>query len=427
MHAISRSLGLLHAGLFVATSSLAAAGDTPTDPPRTDLLNWAEGAFVVRTPEPPRSEAHVIALDGDPATRPIGVPRHAPLPHQFIVELPATTTFDTFEVPVLGEFGPAKGKHVKTVEIEGSSESAEAGFAPLAKLIIEIEKEEPQTFPVSEPRPVRWLRVRFVDRYTPQANDADSVLFSELRGYGTQEARTVEENAFTGVWNLRRGHDVSQNLIELRQKGDQIEGCQVVGGQDGTIRGTVVDGVARLVTTTTQGARKVSTPSIALITIEGEIHGVQSLHAGLRPFSGVPSEDSITTPCSKTPEPMNPVTEALEAGLPAILYGIRFDVDSDVLRPDATPALEQILEALETTPYLAIVIEGHTDSDGGDDHNLDLSQRRAQAVVNWLTEKGIAGERLTPKGKGEAEPIASNDSATGKAMNRRVEVEKHSG
>lgn len=404
------------------TGFVHAQDDEASGESRVDLLNWAEGAFTVRTPEPPRTEAHVIALDGDPATRPIGVPRHAPLPHTFIVELPAMTTFDTFEVPVLGEFGPAKGKHVKTVEIEGSTESADAGFTPLATLTIEIEKKEPQRFPVAQPRAVRWLKIRMVDRYTPQDSDVDGALFSELSGYGTQEKREVGENEFTGVWNLRRGYDVSRNVMELHQNGDQITGCQVVGGQEGKITGTAVDGLARLVTTTVQGGRTVSTSSFLLVTTEWEIHGVQSLPAGLRPFSGVPAAEGITTPCSEIPEPKNPITEALEAGLTAILYGIHFDVDSDLLRPDARPALEQILEALQAGANLAVVIEGHTDSDGSDAHNLDLSQRRAQSVVNWLTERGIAADQLTPVGKGEGEPIAKNDSASGKAMNRRVEV-----
>lgn len=99
---------------------------------RKNLLGWAEGVFTIRTPSPPRTEAHVVALDGRPATTTIGVPRHAPLPHEFVVELPAPTTFTSFAVPEIGEFGPAKGRHVKTVEIAGSTESAEAGFTPLA-------------------------------------------------------------------------------------------------------------------------------------------------------------------------------------------------------------------------------------------------------------------------------------------------------
>jgi outer membrane protein OmpA-like peptidoglycan-associated protein len=106
----------------------------------------------------------------------------------------------------------------------------------------------------------------------------------------------------------------------------------------------------------------------------------------------------------------------------AILYGINFDVDSAELRRDAIPALNQILEALQSNQGRSVTIEGHTDSDGSDERNLDLSQRRAQAVVDWLVREGIAADRLVPAGKGEAQPIAGNGTSAGKAANRRVEV-----
>lgn len=410
---------------LLAFSAFALAGLSPADEtpePRKNLLGWAEGAFTVRTPSPARTTAHVIALDGFPDTRPVGVPRHAPLPHEFVIELPAVTRFDTFAVPELGEFGPAKGKHVKTVEIQGSGEGPEKGFTPLVTFEIAVGKGAPQEFKVPEIRPVRWLKVRFLDRATPQANDTDSVLFSELMGYGTQEGREPAGKGFNGIWSLRRGYDVSPNLIELRQEGGLVSGCQVLGGQHGKISGTVENGIARLVATTTQGTRVSSVPMMALITVEGELHGVQSLHSGLAPFSGVPSKPGARTPCSEEPAPENPVGAALEAGLSAVIYGIHFDVDSDVLRPDAEPALKQVLAALEERPDIAVTIEGHTDSDGGDDHNLDLSKRRSEAVVKWLAARGISTDRLQAAGKGETEPIADNKSAVGRQMNRRVEA-----
>ena len=129
------------------------------------------------------------------------------------------------------------------------------------------------------------------------------------------------------------------------------------------------------------------------------------------------------TPCSPGNEPPpNPVAEALDAGQPAIIYGINFDVDSAELRPDAVPALNQILEALQSNEGRSVTIEGHTDSDGSDERNLDLSQRRARSVVDWLVGRGIDADRIVPVGKGEAEPIADNGTSAGKAANRRVQV-----
>jgi hypothetical protein len=355
-------------------------------------------------------------------TRLIGVPRHAPLPHEWVVELPAVTRFNKFAVPKLGEFGPAKGKHVKTVEIHGSDASAGDGFKLLTTLKIETGQPGGQEFAVAGEVPVRWLKILLLDRHTPQENDADAVLFSELLGYGTQEERVPPEKGFNGIWNLRRGYDVSRNLIELKQDDGEIRGCQVLGGQHSTISGSVGDGIARLVATSVQGGRNDSVPMIARITSEGELHGVSSFHGGLSPFSGVPAPAGTPSPCPSLAKPSNPVETALKAGLAAVLYGIRFDVDSDLLRPDATPALEQILAALVANPDIRATIEGHTDSDGDAEHNLDLSQRRATAVVAWLTARNIPAERLQALGKGETTPTADNASAVGRAMNRRVEV-----
>ncbi len=69
-----------------------------------------------------------------------------------------------------------------------------------------------------------------------------------------------------------------------------------------------------------------------------------------------------------------------------------------------------------------MVIEGHTDADGEEAHNLDGSQRRAAAVVVWPPKRGVDPARLTPVGKGEAEPVADSEPSAGKALNRRVAV-----
>jgi OmpA-OmpF porin, OOP family len=76
----------------------------------------------------------------------------------------------------------------------------------------------------------------------------------------------------------------------------------------------------------------------------------------------------------------------------------------------------------EQSPELkAIEIEGHTDDSGNDDFNMDLSQRRAQAVVNFLIKEGVAADRLKAVGYGETRPVADNTSDKGRAANRRVE------
>jgi OOP family OmpA-OmpF porin len=116
------------------------------------------------------------------------------------------------------------------------------------------------------------------------------------------------------------------------------------------------------------------------------------------------------------------LAERLENEGKVDLYGIYFDTDKAVLKPESEGTLQQVLSLLKDAPDLRIAIAGHTDSQSSDTYNLDLSKRRAQAVVKWLTDKGIKASRLTAQGLGESQPVADNDSSAGRALNRRVEI-----
>ena len=103
---------------------------------------------------------------------------------------------------------------------------------------------------------------------------------------------------------------------------------------------------------------------------------------------------------------------------------INFDFDKATLKPDAQPIVAQVVDLLKRNPDLKVSIEGHTDSIGGHDYNVNLSQQRAASVVSAITADGIDGSRLTSAGFGPDKPIASNDTDDGRAKNRRVELVK---
>ena len=105
-----------------------------------------------------------------------------------------------------------------------------------------------------------------------------------------------------------------------------------------------------------------------------------------------------------------------------ILQDLQFPTNSAQLLPGAQQRLIPLAEFLNGEPEARIRIVGHTDSQGGDDFNQNLSQRRAQAVGSYLMTQGIANTRVEVAGMGESQPIASNDTAAGRAENRRVEV-----
>jgi len=108
-----------------------------------------------------------------------------------------------------------------------------------------------------------------------------------------------------------------------------------------------------------------------------------------------------------------------------ISYGIYFDVNSDKLKPESAPSIKEIATVIKDNPDIKVKIVGHTDSDGADDLNLDLSKRRAESVKKeMVTSHGIDSGRLETEGKGESQPISTNDSGVNKAKNRRVEFLK---
>lgn len=119
----------------------------------------------------------------------------------------------------------------------------------------------------------------------------------------------------------------------------------------------------------------------------------------------------------------DPLYESLTTGERTFTTrGILFDFDSDRLRGESTPTLNELVNTLERSQDLSVVIEGHTDGQGEDDYNQELSERRAEAVVDYLVERGIDRDRLDAVGKGESEPVADNESEAGRQQNRRVVI-----
>lgn len=383
-----------------------------------DYVTYGAGAFPVRyDPETQETLAAAVldGLDGykDIARSPTGPEE----PVTITVELPAATTFAQFAVPPMSSFGCCFGTHAATVTVEGSSESPDDGFAPLVEFTVDAEEhDDDQRFAVDDAPPVRWLRVTLDGRQVPDPEDYRGTTFIELRGHGTQEDIVVADGTFTGRWLTGGGGSGEDgNRIELIQDGNLVTGCGIGGGASFTISGGIENGLLKYVVDAD------TVPTVGVINSEGELVGALIGRAFTR-LVGVPGGSE--TPCTPGADaPANPVGDAIDECRAAIVYGINFDVDKADIRPDAEPSLTQILEALSARPDVSATIEGHTDSDGSDEYNADLSQRRADAVVAWLVDKGVGSGHLTAVGKGEAEPIADNESSAGKASNRRVEVE----
>ena len=102
---------------------------------------------------------------------------------------------------------------------------------------------------------------------------------------------------------------------------------------------------------------------------------------------------------------------------------VTFPTDGSDINASFYPVLRSVAIVLRKYNQTLVDVRGHTDSDGADDYNLALSQRRANSVANFLVNEGILGQRLVVTGFGESQPIDTNATAAGKAHNRRVEIQ----
>ncbi len=121
-------------------------------------------------------------------------------------------------------------------------------------------------------------------------------------------------------------------------------------------------------------------------------------------------------------------TEQLRVGGPpptacAIeVYGVNFDFDKAVLRPDSEPMLKQVLALFTRTPGFSAEVGGHTDNIGTPEYNVKLSEARAEAVKSWLVAHGVAPARVTARGYGDTRPLVPNTTDANRFKNRRVEL-----
>jgi outer membrane protein OmpA-like peptidoglycan-associated protein len=120
-------------------------------------------------------------------------------------------------------------------------------------------------------------------------------------------------------------------------------------------------------------------------------------------------------------DPLNADDDVVKVGVPIVLEGITFATGKADITPESESVLNKALKTLQNNPDIIVEISGHTDNVGSTSSNQRLSQKRADAVRNWLISKGIDGARLTAIGYGEERPIAPNDTPEGKQKNRRIE------
>lgn len=400
--------------LLVCLATLAfLASATPSATPAggEDLMTFAHGALLLRIEAPAAArvsdEQGVQAIDGSPQvyvlTRPVDA-EHTRV--ALVYELPTPTVFTHFAVPQVLETPSPLQTFVREVVVSGSASSPDQGFEKLASATLVAHRQRGQStvLTLHQQLPVRWVRVELGGGLeVPQPARPVSLEFSELVAYGRHET-LPDPRDFAGGWR-GRGLDMA-----LRQHGGVVSGCYDKGG--GRLQGTVDGRVLRA----TGQAQSNAVPSafIASMRDDGSMVLMRSTNgAPFRPFAGARAAGA-GAPC--------PDTTAPALGCGSVIHGIRFDFDAAVLRAESAPLLAALADGLKLQAGQRVRIQGHTSSEGSAGHNMDLSRRRAQAVVDDLVRRGLDPARLGAEGLGPSRPVAPNDDENGRSLNRRVEV-----
>jgi hypothetical protein len=400
---------LLALGAAPAAAPAAATSEEETRPPRIDHLTFARGAFPLAVGGTGASlkaglEHATAAIDGNSAGFTFVVKAGPDTDTEFLYELPAPTTFDRFAVPSVLETPSPSQTFARDVEVYGSSAGPGGPFTLLASARLSTHQKRGlfTEIPVTATLPVLWIKLRLVGGIEV-LREAMFYEFSEIIGNGTQEP-VPRADRFSGMW---RGRGLR---IELLQDGAAVRGCYDTSGE---LAGTVTGNILRA----TGVVPASGIPSLFILNVapDGTLRAMRSTN-------GAPFRLYTGDPASGTGDPICPDLAEPSLGCGSVIHGITFDFDSSVIRPDSEPVLAGLFAGLNVEPGASVRIEGHTSNEGSDAYNLELSERRARAVVEDLVRRGLDPARIAGVGRGESVPIASNDDESGRALNRRVEV-----
>jgi outer membrane protein OmpA-like peptidoglycan-associated protein len=393
--------------VFVAFQRGAAPAPTAR-PSSENLAGLAAGAVVVVRPTPPDANGEAwFLLDEDLRTGWTSLdgkqlePTVIELPDRSVIR---SVQFDTGSVET-------DGRLPKRVLVEMSDTSATDGFTPIADVTLSSAMKDGQVFKTTAEVPGRWIRMAVKSM---QASDHTITQVMEFRAFGERLTHNAAPPV-TGTYQVEGGP-----LLHLKEDGARVTGC-FEGDGGGPVEGGLEGRTLRF----NWKLGPDEGPAIAVFGGGAQFAGYWKTN-GAEPNPVIAVVDVTKKSAAPGDCPNWHTTDPIGAELKATgrvrLYGINFDSDSDVVRPESKTTLDLVVAALKKDPSLRITIEGHTDSTSTPSHNQQLSEKRASAVKAYLVSAGIDGGRLVAAGLGATKPVATNDSAIGRAENRRVEL-----
>ena len=406
------------AALFGYSTEAATPAAAPATPPSTDinLTSYANGAWILKKPAEYDETWSAFWLLDERSQTGWATPKGTVTPQEVLIALPEQSVIKALEFDSAGVDGDEQGtRSAKDVVIEVSNVGPTTGFEVLAAVSLKAKKDK-QRFAIAKAVTARWIKLTIKNNH----GSAEYIELFDVRAYGEQKTKTAAPN-------LSGTYATNYDNFRLQQDGALVSGCYEHA--DGLITNGGVDG---RVTRFTWVQAKERGPAVLTFSPdgkemlglwwpEGQTDGTGSIWTGKKVSDTVgscPHWKGAQTASSQLAK------DIAETGR-ARIYGINFDTDSDVIKPESKAALDSIVKLAKEKSDWKFTIEGHTDSTATPAYNQSLSEKRAAAVKTYLAAAGVAGTRLAAQGLGATKPVADNGTAMGRAQNRRVELVKN--
>lgn len=374
------------------------------------LVSFSSGALVVQKPQEYDDTWSAFWILDERANTGWAAPKGVTGNQVMVIELPQKALLKSLEFDTAGVDGA--GRAAKEILVEMSDTSATAGFSSIAKVTL-ADHTDNQKFPTSSEVPGRWVRLTVKNNY----GSPDYVELMDFRARGKQ----IGNRVFPDVSGT---YSTNFDDMHLRQQGNSIVGCYE--HSDGLLEGAIDGSVMKL---TWRQSNPAEGPAIMVFSGDGRhLFGLWwnkgNENGTGAVWTGTKKSNTVGTCPNWRGDVEQQMANDLDQFGTTLVYGIVFDTDSDHIKDESRPTLDKIVALLKARPDLKLAVEGHTDSTGNAAHNQELSERRSKSVIVYLSKAAIDPARLSPVGYGATRPVASNDTALGRAQNRRVVLTK---